>query len=134
MDKLKAQGVIDGPHPIDIAVGQRIRERRLSMGLSQTAVAKQLGVSFQAIQKYERGYMRVSASRLISLAEALNVPVAYFFDNLAPQTSDPDFDRSTAELIRAAQQLPADVRRTFTSCMRLVNRRIGPNAREKRRN
>ena len=69
----------DGPDPIDVFVGQRVRERRLKEGLSQSAVAEQLGVSFQAVQKYEFGNIRISASTLYRLAQVLGVEPGYFF-------------------------------------------------------
>lgn len=70
----------DGPHPVDIQVGRRARERRTLAGMSQTAVAEKLGLTFQQIQKYERGHNRISASKLYELANIFDVPVAYFFE------------------------------------------------------
>jgi transcriptional regulator with XRE-family HTH domain len=74
---------LDGPHPIDIHVGARIRHRRAVLGLNQTELALRVGVTFQSIQKYERGTNRVSASRLQEIAEVLGVPVSHFFEGLA---------------------------------------------------
>lgn len=68
------------PNPIDIAVGQRIRAVRELRGLTQTDLAKATGVTFQQIQKYERGTNRVSASRLMLISHALGQPVSAFFD------------------------------------------------------
>ena len=70
---------LDGPHPIDVHVGARIRHRRAVVGLNQTELALKVGVTFQSIQKYERGTNRVSASRLQEIAEVLGVPIAAFF-------------------------------------------------------
>jgi transcriptional regulator with XRE-family HTH domain len=70
------------PHPIDTAVGRQIRRRRIGLGLSQGSLASALGVTFQQVQKYERGSNRVSASRLYQLAQVLNTPVSYFFVEL----------------------------------------------------
>lgn len=67
-------------HPIDILVGERIRQRRALLGLSQTALAQAVGLTFQQIQKYERGSNRASASRLYEFAEILNVPISHFFE------------------------------------------------------
>ena len=67
------------PDPVDVEVGHRIRIERLSRGLSQTALANQLGVTFQQVQKYEKGVNRVGAGRLTKIAEVLGVPVATFF-------------------------------------------------------
>jgi transcriptional regulator with XRE-family HTH domain len=69
-----------GPQPVDVIVGRNIRLRRLSKGISQTELASKIGVTFQQVQKYEKGVNRVGASRLSHIAKALNVPVAEFFD------------------------------------------------------
>ncbi|MBB4268188.1 helix-turn-helix domain-containing protein [Roseospira visakhapatnamensis] len=74
---------IEGPDPIDSHVGRRMRLRRAVLGKSQDQVARALGVSFQQVQKYERGSNRISASRLFDVARCLDVPVGYFFDDLA---------------------------------------------------
>jgi transcriptional regulator with XRE-family HTH domain len=75
----------DGPDPIDRHVGARLRSRRTSLGLTQTALAHAVGLTFQQIQKYERGSNRVSASALFRLSRALNVSVAFFFDEMPPE-------------------------------------------------
>jgi transcriptional regulator with XRE-family HTH domain len=67
------------PDPVDIEVGHRIRIERLSRGLSQTALANQLGVTFQQVQKYEKGVNRVGAGRLTKIAEVLGIEVGTFF-------------------------------------------------------
>lgn len=72
---------------IDQHVGARLRVRRQVLGMSQEALGERLGVTFQQVQKYERGSNRVSASRLFFLADALDVPVSYFFDGLAESGS-----------------------------------------------
>jgi transcriptional regulator with XRE-family HTH domain len=63
----------------DIDVGRRIRARRIAQGMSQTELGNRLGVTFQQVQKYEKGINRVGAGRLVRVAEALEVPVAFFF-------------------------------------------------------
>ncbi|MBX9726448.1 MAG: helix-turn-helix transcriptional regulator [Rickettsiales bacterium] len=68
------------PHPVDIHVGRRLRLKRTFLGLSQEAVGKQIGVTFQQIQKYERGINRMGASRLYDFSKALGVQIAYFFE------------------------------------------------------
>lgn len=70
------------PNPVDIHVGGRIRLRRMMNGMSQEKLGDQMGLTFQQIQKYEKGINRVGASRLFSLARVLEVPVSYFFDDL----------------------------------------------------
>jgi transcriptional regulator with XRE-family HTH domain len=67
------------PDPVDIEVGHRIRIERLARGLSQTALANQLGVTFQQVQKYEKGVNRVGAGRLTKIAEVLGIDVSTFF-------------------------------------------------------
>jgi transcriptional regulator with XRE-family HTH domain len=67
---------------IDAYVGRRLKQRRDELGLSQEKLAQQLGISFQQVQKYERGFNRVGASRLFQIAEVMNVVTAYFFEGL----------------------------------------------------
>lgn len=76
------------PNPIDIAVGQRVRAMRELRGLTQTDLAKATGVTFQQIQKYERGTNRVSASRLMLISNALGQPVSAFFEAEEPGAGD----------------------------------------------
>jgi transcriptional regulator with XRE-family HTH domain len=110
---------------IDVHVGSRLRLRRIELGLSQGALANQLGVSFQAVQKYETGDIRISASRLYAAAQALKVPPSFFFDGAdeGAQTGEPveQFDRrDVAALLRGYYgirnpRLQADVRRLITT-------------------
>jgi transcriptional regulator with XRE-family HTH domain len=72
--------MIKSPDPVDVHVGQRVRARRKMLGLSQTQLGKELGVTFQQVQKYERGTNRIGSSRLFKMAGTLDVPVAYFFE------------------------------------------------------
>lgn len=86
---------------VDTHVGQRIRDRRNERGLSQTEVAKALDVTFQQVQKYERGTNRVAASRLFDLSRILGVQIQYFFDGLENQMSlTQDFTENMALLIK----------------------------------
>ena len=73
----------DGPSPVDMHVGARIKLRRALLGMSQERLGDALGLTFQQVQKYERGANRVSASRLYDLARVLDVPVNFFFDDFA---------------------------------------------------
>lgn len=75
------------PSGIDRAVGQRIRLRRRERKLTQEQLGELLELTFQQVQKYERGVNRVSAGRLYEIAGALDVPVGYFFDGLAAEAS-----------------------------------------------
>lgn len=70
----------DNPNPVDIHVGARIRLRRGMMGMSQESLADAVGLTFQQVQKYERGTNRVSASRLYQFSKILDVSISYFFD------------------------------------------------------
>jgi len=75
------------PNPIDLHVGGRIRMRRKVLGVSQERLAEALGLTFQQVQKYERGSNRVSASKLYEIARFLGSPISYFFEGLADPTS-----------------------------------------------
>jgi transcriptional regulator with XRE-family HTH domain len=68
--------------PIDVHVGARIRLRRTLLGMSQERLGEALGLTFQQVQKYERGVNRVGASRLFDLSRVLDVPISYFFDDM----------------------------------------------------
>jgi transcriptional regulator with XRE-family HTH domain len=74
----------DGPDPIDIHVGSRIRLRRKMLGFSQGRLGDALGLTFQQVQKYERGTNRAGASRLHELSKILDVPISFFFDDQDP--------------------------------------------------
>ncbi len=67
-------------HPVDIHVGKRLRLRRSMLGMSQEALGDAIGVTFQQIQKYERGINRIGSSRLYEFAKVMNVPVSFFFE------------------------------------------------------
>src|SRR5690348_15149385 len=71
------------PNPIDVRVGHRIKTRRIDLKLSQTALADHLGITFQQVQKYEKGRNRVGASRLTQIANVLKVSPGYFFERIS---------------------------------------------------
>ena len=77
----------EGPSPIDTHVGTRIRLRRTLMGMSQEKLGEALGLTFQQVQKYERGVNRVGASRLFDLSRVLDVPINFFFDDLSERVA-----------------------------------------------
>jgi len=86
------------PNPIDIHVGSRVRLRRMMLGMSQDKLGESLGITFQQVQKYEKGTNRIGASRLQNIARILTVPVSYFFEDAPGAPSDaPGFaeDRQT---------------------------------------
>ncbi len=121
----------DGPHPVDVHVGQRIRVRRTLRGMSQEQVAEALGLTFQQLQKYEKGSNRVSASRLFELSKILDVPESYFFAEMPTNpkgrnratvaTSDNEFDpmikRETLEFVRAYYRIKDPVIRDGISAL-----------------
>ena len=97
---------------IDFFVGKRLRRRRRLLGLTQQALGDMVGIRFQQIQKYECGANRISAARLFELAEALSVPIQYFYEGLSKQpesaSSAPEFiapdvlsKKETMDLVRA---------------------------------
>jgi transcriptional regulator with XRE-family HTH domain len=123
------------PNPIDVHVGARIRQRRTLLGMSQEKLGEAIGLTFQQVQKYERGANRVGSSRLFDLARVLDVPVSYFFEDMTAGTSskspsrlrglaepkpepfepDPLAKRETLELVRAYYRIsdPAVRKRVF---------------------
>lgn len=79
-----------GAHPVDVHVGKRLRMRRKMLGMSQEDLGRPVGVTFQQIQKYERGTNRVGSSRLYDFAKILNVSVGYFFEGFTGETAKED--------------------------------------------
>jgi transcriptional regulator with XRE-family HTH domain len=75
------------PNPIDVHVGSRVRLRRTLLGMSQEKLGDAIGLTFQQVQKYERGTNRVGSSRLFDRARVLDVPVSFFFDEMSASTS-----------------------------------------------
>lgn len=78
----------DIPHPVDVHVGKRIKLRRTLMGITQGQLGESIGLTFQQVQKYERGFNRVSSSKLWMLSNILDVPLTYFFDEMAEGTKE----------------------------------------------
>ena len=105
-------------HPVDVHVGQRVRQRRCLAGMTLQELGDRVGIKFQQIQKYERGTNRISASRMWDIAAAVGVPVAFFFDGLdgqAPDTGkvrgDPLTDKEAQDLVRTYYAIPENQRR-----------------------
>ena len=88
----------NSPHPLDIALGSRVRLRRRELGLSQEQLARQVGITFQQIQKYERGANRLSFSRLVEIAHALHCGVMDIVGDLDKSNTSPSFLRHVARL------------------------------------
>ena len=103
-----------GPDPVDVHVGKRLRQARSLRGVSQEELGEGIGVSFQAVQKYEQGENRLSASRLYRAAVFLEQTVAFFFDGLEagpPAEGLTDLSKAELELIRCYRQIAkGDVR------------------------
>lgn len=117
------------PHPVDVHVGKRLRLRRKALGLSQADLGRQVGITFQQIQKYERGTNRMGASRLWEFARALQVPVDYFFQGYesggSKATLPPDSafleSRETQSLVRYYHSIPdAKLRKAIVSLIRAL--------------
>lgn|SRR3990167_4807482 len=131
------------PNPVDIHVGSRVRLRRTLLGLSQEKLGDAVGLTFQQIQKYERGANRIGASRLFQLSRILDVPISFFFDDLPAalkttegqvawglrerdqKTIEPDplARRETLELVRAYYKIadPRVRKRLFELTKSLAN-------------
>ena len=117
----------DGPREIDVHVGQRVRQRRVLCGLSQKELANAIGLTFQQLQKYERGMNRISASKLWQISQVLQVPVQWFFKEFSEPKEEEDkrreafhMKRETLELVRNYVAVPADVRRKFLSLVKSI--------------
>lgn len=98
--------MIKGPNPIDVHVGSRVRLRRMELGISQERLGRLLGLTFQQIQKYEKGANRIGASRLFAISRVLDAPVQFFFDEL-PAEARVDLPSNGDE---SRPDLPADIR------------------------
>jgi transcriptional regulator with XRE-family HTH domain len=132
------------PNPIDVHVGGRVRLRRTLLGMSQEKLGEAIGLTFQQVQKYERGANRIGASRLFDLSRVLDVPVSFFFDDMSDDVSqqsprmmiaglaeelpssfgsDPLTKRETLELVRAYYRIadPQVRKRVFELAKALAN-------------
>jgi transcriptional regulator with XRE-family HTH domain len=122
-------------HRIDVHVGKRLRGRRTMLGLSQEALASKLSISFQQLQKYERGANAMNARRLYQLSQLLGTSVAYFFEGLERRPKDgevagdsarierlpPALDRDTMEMVKALTRIKdRKLRRSLAGLMRAI--------------
>jgi transcriptional regulator with XRE-family HTH domain len=119
---------VDGPDPIDRHVGGQLRLRRAQIGMTQAELGTKLGLSFQAVQKYETGENRVSASRLYQLARVLEVSPAYFFDGLGgtvvEPVASPELARKEASMVLGAYYGISDPR-LRAACLLIMTRMTG---------
>lgn len=95
---------------IDMRLGQKLRTRRIEIGLSQEKLADLLGVTFQQVQKYEKGVNRIAASRLFHISSALDVPVGYFFEGLSLTQPDGVAEDAPEGLVMDALAMPESLR------------------------
>ncbi|WP_428926076.1 helix-turn-helix domain-containing protein [Marinibacterium sp. SX1] len=120
-------------HPVDVHVGKRVRHRRWLIGMTQQQLAERVGIKFQQIQKYETGANRISASRLWDIADALEVPVSFFFEGLqdtsAEETANADSavpndllgDKEALDLVRSYYAIPENQRRRLFELARVLS-------------
>ncbi|MEM1004223.1 MAG: helix-turn-helix transcriptional regulator [Pseudomonadota bacterium] len=118
-------------HHVDVHVGKRVRHRRWLIGMTQQQLAQQVGIKFQQIQKYETGANRISASRLWDIAEALDVPVSFFFEGLEEtQKNEADKksvpadlmgDKEALDLVRSYYAIPENQRRRLFELARVLS-------------
>ncbi len=103
------------PSPVDVHVGARLRLRRTLLGMTQTMLGDRLGVSFQQMQKYEKGTNRISSSRLYYLARVLDVPIEFFFDDMptAVAASSPTLGGVRAKKLPSYEPDPMAKRETL---------------------
>ncbi len=125
------------PDPVDVHVGSRVRLRRTLLGMSQEKLGGALQLTFQQVQKYERGANRIGSSRLYQLSRILDVPVSFFFDDMPAEVAGPGFGfgestqqhydqeklsrRETLELVRAYYQIEgAEIRKRMFELVKSI--------------
>ena len=115
-------------HPVDVHVGQRVRQRRWMVGMTQQQLGDKVGIKFQQIQKYETGANRISASRMWDIANALEVPVSFFFEGMdgplpgaSESRGDILTDKEALDLVRAYYSIPEAQRRRLFDLARVLS-------------
>lgn len=126
---------------IDVLIGARIKGRRIALKISQTTLAESVGVRFQQVQKYESGANRVSASRLLMIAETLGVPISYFFQGLdsavdsdnaeaaTPRSTTPInalTDARVGEILALVETLPTEQQMAVLAFLRTLSKTSEP--------
>ncbi len=128
------------PNPVDVHVGRRLRLRRTLLGMSQEKLGEAIGLTFQQVQKYERGTNRIGASRLFDLSRVLDVPVGFFFEEMSEDVAaqspgrargkvrpiefapSPMAKRETLELVRAYYKIhDVDIRRRLFEMVKALS-------------
>ena len=114
-------------HLVDIHVGQRVRQRRWLLGMTQQQLAEKVGIKFQQIQKYETGSNRISSSRLWDISEVMDVPVSFFFEGLtevhdskAAKKNILD-DKEALDLVRCYYAIPEQQRKRLFDLARVLS-------------
>ena len=118
------------PHPVDIHVGGLVKLRRMMLGMSQEKLGEHCGITFQQLQKYEKGTNRISASRLVEIAAALGVPVAWFFDELPGVSGSTEdvmagFDRADIALVRSLAGFSPRTKRALAEFLANIDAEVG---------
>lgn len=142
MEKRKTKGT---PDKVDVHVGQRLRVRRSLLGMSQEKLAEAIDLTFQQVQKYERGINRISAGRLFQFSKILDVPIGYFYDRIGDDASAATYDglsdnkqeafggeddvmqsKETIDLVRAYYSIADPAKRKET--LRFIKAMTGPSS------
>lgn len=105
------------PKTIDEVVGERIREARVGAGLTQMELAAQIGVSYQQLQKYERGANRLTVGRLATIAEVVGWPIQDFFRETGVATGSGEFTNTSRQALAAFNRLPSERRSKYLALM-----------------
>jgi transcriptional regulator with XRE-family HTH domain len=123
----------DRPRPIDVHVGSRIRLRRTLLAMSLERLGDALGLTFQQVQKYERGMNRVGASRLFDLSRVLDVPISFFFDDMPETVSGAGAERRAGGLLENQAPFGDDTmsRRETLELVRAYHQFADPSLRRK---
>jgi len=113
-------------HNVDVHVGKRLRHRRWMVGMTQQQLAEKVGLRFQQIQKYETGLNRIAASRLWEIAQAVEVPVSFFFEELGDTDrpaieGDILIDMDAVQLVRAYNAMPKEQRHQVFELARVLS-------------
>ena len=124
---------VDGPRPVDVHVGGRLRLRRTLLGISQENLGESVGLTFQQIQKYERGANRVSASRLYEFCQILDVPLTFFFDEMAKEVKNTKgaFSKGMADQVQATLEDNSMTRRETLELVRAYYKINNPSIRKR---
>lgn len=120
MSKHKTKGT---PCKIDKHVGEQLRFRRSILGISQHTLAKKLDLTFQQVQKYERGINRISAGRLYNLAQILDVPVTYFYEGYDGEKAKPNAEpltRLQCAVVKLIPRVPVEMQRSVVKLLKTM--------------